>query len=720
MALDIASRPPAAPGTVRTDRSRGRIEEIHGLRGIALALVAAFHLFGNGRVSGGVDVFLVLSGFLATRSHLGRVTRGDLRLVEYYGRTFLRLVLPALVVLAACWVLTLLVAPEMSWHQTGREIIASALYYLNWEMISGQLAYGAAGPEASPLQHFWSLSVQGQFFLAWPLVILAFGALAGRAGSRATRVLAAAVVGLATVASFAFAVQLSRANQPEAYFHTGARFWELGAGALLAIVLPRVRMPAPVAGFLAAAGLALVVSCGFVIDGGAVFPGPLALWPVAGALLVVLGSVSERPTLVRRALNLRPVTFVADISYGLYLWHWVLLVAFLQWRQHETISVPDAALLLGVAGVLAWATHKALDPLHAAAVRRSRATPLIAAVAAVGLVAGGSYAGLQAVDRAQAAEQARIDELVSGGEHPCLGAAVLDPAKRPCEAPELEGVMVPAVATLDTDQHSVEGCWSNKERPVELRICTVGPATGYDRHLFAVGDSHNHALAGAYQWIAERYNWRIDVAGRAGCHWNSRSRLAAGTELAGLCDQWNQQVTEHLRAIPELDAIIATHSARTSVQNAPGEGDDRIVALANGLAEQWALRPSGATRIIALKDVPVFEYSATRYWSEVVPCVTEAGPGKAAAACSRPRADVVAGDGLREAARRDPNAVFVDATDLYCGPETCSPVIGHAIVYRDGFHLTGVYARSVAPYLGELFADALSGEPGRVVEHRWG
>lgn len=713
MFSDTKTRPRhvAVVAPVRSEQ-RARIEEIHGLRGVALVLVAAFHLFGDGRVSGGVDVFLVVSGFLATRSLLGRATRGELRLIPYYGRTFLRLALPALVVLGAAWVLMFLVAPETSWHQTGREIIASAVYGLNWEMISGQLAYGAAGPAASPLQHFWSLSVQGQFFVVWPLVILALASVVrnARTPTPALRRLFAVVVGLGTAASFVFAVWLSGQNQAEAYFHTGARFWELGIGALAAMVLPKVRMPGPVAGLLGVAGLVLVVSCGFVIDGGSAFPGPLALWPVTGVLLVVLGSVSERPTVVRRALRLRPVTFVADISYGLYLWHWVLLIAFLQWRRHDTVAVPHAAAILVVAGLLAWVTHKVVDPPHAAAVRRSSATPLIAAATCIGLFTAASVVGLNLLDRTQAAENARIDAVMTGADQRCLGAAAMDPEKQPCVDPGLEGLLVPVVSTLHTDQHDVKGCWSNRERPVELRICTVGPTEEYTKHLFAVGDSHSHALAGAYRRIAVEHDWRIDIAGRTGCHWNARPRVSDEPELIRLCTEWNELVAAHVTSHPGLDAIIVTHSARAAVRSEPGE--NRVEALATGLQQAWAQRPSKATRILALKDVPIFEPNANVYWRDVVHCIEEAGPERAGDACSRPRSAVVIDEGLRQAAERDPNAVFIDRTDLYCGPERCSPVVGHAIVYRDGYHLTGVYARTLAPYLGESLAEALDQEPG--------
>ncbi|EGD45320.1 acyltransferase family domain protein, partial [Nocardioidaceae bacterium Broad-1] len=330
--------------------SSQRIAEIHGLRGLALALVVVFHLFGNGRVSGGVDVFLALTGFLVTRSLVRRVTSSELHLADHYGRTFLRLSAPMLVVLAGTAVLMVAVMPRSMWSSTLREIAASAAYVLNWEMIRSQLAYGAAGPSASPLQHFWSLAVQGQFLLVWPLVVVVLGRLA----RRRLRLVMAVAVALATAASFVFAWRLGAADQQVAYFHSWARFWELGAGSLIALGLDRLRPPVVVRPVLAWLGLALVASSGFVLDGAALFPGPWALWPVGGALLVVIGSGSSARWGPQHLLAVRPLRFVADISFPLYLWHWPLLVAWLSWTYATRTNLLAAVVVLSGSAVLAW------------------------------------------------------------------------------------------------------------------------------------------------------------------------------------------------------------------------------------------------------------------------------------------------------------------------------------------------------------------------------
>ncbi|PUB20160.1 peptidoglycan/LPS O-acetylase OafA/YrhL [Promicromonospora sp. AC04] len=289
-----APSPASTPPPTSTAAPR-RIGAVDGLRGLALTLVVAFHLFGNGRVSGGVDVFLLLSGYFATGALLRRAESGTLRLAAHYAHTLARLLPAALVVLATVTVALLTLAPRMRWSSGLREVGASATFWENWELVHASLAYGAAGPGASPLQHFWSLSVQGQFFAAWPLVVLGLVVVAQRR-VRAGRTLltpgrlVAVVTGIATAASFGYALWLVSADQPVAYFSTFTRFWEIGAGALLALALRR-GVPFRGQSILGWAGLALVVGSGFLVDGARVFPGASALVPVGGGALVLLATV---------------------------------------------------------------------------------------------------------------------------------------------------------------------------------------------------------------------------------------------------------------------------------------------------------------------------------------------------------------------------------------------------------------------------------------------
>lgn len=696
----------------------GHISEIHGLRGIALALVVAFHLFGNGRVSGGIDVFLVISGFLATRSLVGRAERGRVTLGEHYGRTFARLAAPALIVLAATAVLMVAFIPQTLWTQTTRELVAAATYTLNWELIASQLTYGAAGPSSTPVQHFWSLAVQGQFFLLWPLVVVGLALVlrvVARGRLRRRLSLARVLFVLTAVAfavSFAYAFKVSAADQAAAYFNSFTRFWEIAAGALTALALRRLSLPEKSKPYAAWIGLALVVSCGFVMDGADHFPGPAALWPVAGALLVMVGSTpSTRGP--RRLLETRPLRFVADISYELYLWHWPLLIAWLYYTGGDRLTVASAAGVLVVSTLLAWATNRLVTrQVQTYVIRPGGPRALIVTVAALGLALVAGAQGLNAIDRSEQRAIAEAAQLASADPYvtECLGAAAMAAAVEGeiCENPALTGRISPAIAAIGDDEDNRPNCWSFKERPVRFTACPQGTLTGYTKRMLVVGDSHAVAPTGAFDLVGKEHGWRIDVAARAACHWSHRELGWNFGDNRAACRAWNDQLEDYLDA-PEqkdLDAIIVTHSARKLTK--PIGSETRWEATVNGMVEAWAARPSTEVEIVALIDNPMFEPDPAAYLRNDLGCISQHPPETAGRACGKPRTEVLKDDPHREAIARDPNGAIIDLTRLYCDEELCPAVIGNVIVYRDGNHLTARYARSLAPYLGRELARILA------------
>lgn len=405
-------------GSQREPNQRRFIREINGTRGLALVLVVVFHLFGNGRVSGGVDVFLVISAYLLTASLLRRIpnaptsgsrncspfgTFRSFQLGRHYSRVAGRLFPSAAVVLASVGIAGYFLVPSPQHSQLFREILASALYYENWELISSQLSYAAAGPNTSPLQHFWSLAVQGQFFAVWPLVFAVATAflVSSRMPTRAA--LFVLILG-STFLSAWYAFTMVQFDQQTAYFSTFTRFWELGAGALLAFLPARIRLPQFIREALAWCGIAMIVSSGFILDGGQLFPGPAALWPVLATLFIIVGAVSgDRETSVAQALSVPPVMFLSRISYQLYLWHWPILIFYLLGRGQEAVGPRGAAVVLVISVFAAWGTERLLhrDRSVPSELYKHRAysRPLsrpILATAAVSLVALGAGLALAA------------------------------------------------------------------------------------------------------------------------------------------------------------------------------------------------------------------------------------------------------------------------------------------------------------------------------------
>ena len=219
-------------------------------------------------------------------------------------------------------------------------------------------AYEAAGADTSVFQHIWSLSVQGQFYLLWPVLTIVAVVVARRLGMRARTAMIVVSV-LVMAASFPFAVYMHHAQQANAYLNTGTRLWQLAFGALIALlgaeVLPRAIRP--VTGWI---GLLLIITCGFFLDGGQLFPGPWALWPVLGFALVMWSEHDARWG-VTRVLQLRPFAWVGDISYAFYLWHWPILVLWISHSGHERVGLLEAVGILALAITLAQLTLRLVE-----------------------------------------------------------------------------------------------------------------------------------------------------------------------------------------------------------------------------------------------------------------------------------------------------------------------------------------------------------------------
>ncbi|WP_286308775.1 acyltransferase family protein [Agromyces mangrovi Wang et al. 2018] len=653
-----------------------------------------FHLFGAGRVSGGVDVFLFVSGFLLTASLARSAARGNsIELGRRYGRMLLRLVPAAVVVLVATGVMVVLLLPANTWIQNGTELIASALYLENWELIRSQLAYGAAGPDTSPFQHFWSLSIQGQYFFAWPAAVALITMLIRPDSAR--RVLAMCVAALA-VASFAYAVWSNARDAQVAYFDSFARFWEFAAGALLAIGYRR-RPPLreglrTVIGWL---GLILVLASGWLVDGASSFPSVPALVPIGGAILVVLAAGSPTRFGADRALELRSVRLLARISYPLYLWHWPVLIGYLALRDREAVGPLGAMAVLLLASALALATQRwVVEPILALrptmGVRRTVLLPLSVVLATVLTAALGVSAQAAQRDRALAEAKALQADAPA-----CLGAAALDPVLDPCHNPDLAGTLVPAIDGIEGDDDNRPECWARGDTG-ELTLCTVG-STEPTRHLLAIGDSHNNTLIGVYERIADEYGWSIDVAGHSGCYLTTAPQFKPSERSSQNCRTWVGAAMDHI-AESDYDAVIVTHSRGARLDGVARA--DALSVRVDGLLEAWSVRDRDVP-VIAIQDNPLFSRS-------IIECVAAHGLD-AAAECTRPRAEALPDGGLAGAAAADPNAHLIDLVDYMCGPETCSPVVGNVIVTRDGRHLTATFAHTLTPYLGPRLREIVEG-----------
>ncbi len=304
--------------------------DIQALRALAVGVVIVNHIWPSRLTGGyvGVDVFFVISGFLIT-THLLKELQGGgrIRLIRFYARRMRRLLPAALLVLAVSAVLVWRFLPYPRWEREGQEILSSAFYVENWFLAARSVNYSALNDAASVAQHYWSLSVEEQFYLVWPLLL--WGVWKMTRGRVKMQVIGIALV---IVVSLSGCVWYTMADPAPAYFVTPARFWEFGLGGLLALLgltsakHRLISQPTQVIWqILAIAGFGLIAWSAMTYSHVTAFPGWAALVPAVGTALVIHGGTVVTDTWHGVITSFKPIQYAGDISYSLYLWHWPLI-----------------------------------------------------------------------------------------------------------------------------------------------------------------------------------------------------------------------------------------------------------------------------------------------------------------------------------------------------------------------------------------------------------
>ncbi|WP_322632897.1 acyltransferase family protein [Glycomyces albidus] len=654
--------------------------EIQGLRAFAVLLVAVYHIW-FGRVSGGVDVFLFLTGFLITGSLLRGVERdGRVQPVAFLARLARRLFPAAAVVLLAVLLMGWLLLPGTRQYDVACETVASALYFENWTLASNTVDYLARDKPLSPLQHFWSLSIQGQFYLAW-LVLVALAAAAAKALKASPR--AAVLAGCAAVfaGSLAYSVAATAERQQWAYFDTGARLWEFALGGMLAIALPFLKLPERVRVVLGWTGLAALLSCGALLEVSTMFPGWIALWPTGAALLVIVSGTTGSRWGADRLLTWRPLAAVGDHSYSLYLWHWPILVAYLYIAGRSTATVLGGVLVLGLSLAAAYLTKRFVEDRTAP--RRTSTRRWSVAVAAAFLVpvvvtAGAAQA--QLAERQERLEAEIAEALEDGDAYP--GAAVLDDPALAESLPE----DMPLLPPLETVAQDLPRVYKGEDDcDGARRLCVFGDAEG-QRTVALVGASRIAHYFPAFEQAALGNGWRLLVLSKSSCQFTSEPGIEeVRGEFDADCAEYNEWALGQLEE--QRPDLVVTLSGRAHTD------DERAYP---GFVDRWRELDAWGIPVLALRDLP-------RFPDPVPECVARIGAG----ACvfeAEPSHDPTDPSAALEDV--PDNVAFADLTPYVCPDGECPAAIGNILVYRDTSHLTDTYAATLAPFVERTVLDA--------------
>ncbi|MCR4513384.1 acyltransferase family protein [Aeromicrobium sp. 50.2.37] len=687
--------------------TQGPVEETHqqrldveGMRAIAIGTVLAFHAglpwFAGGFV--GVDVFFVLSGFLITGLLARELSRsGRVRLGRFWARRARRLLPASALVLLFSTAVTWFALPLTQRGAFGGDIVSAALYVVNWRLADRSVDYLAEDVGASPVQHFWSLAVEEQFYLVWPVLLLLVALLARK------RVLRGAflVLALVALASFAWAVHLSRTDPAPAFFVSTTRAWELAVGGLLALAAPQVhRVPAVARAALGWMGLLAVGCAALAFDGSTTWPGVATLVPVLGTAAMLASGVVPTRGGPGTLLSLKPLVWLGGLSYSLYLWHWPVLVAGEALIDDFRIRHGVVLTLLSV--VPAWLSLRYVENPIRFGVRFKpdvRSLQLGAVLTSVGvalglvLVLAPGVSGLEratpqqaqgaralldsSADATDPADQRRLDRV-----RPLPQDASDDRPAFYDEKPECQ------VAADDDD----------------VEVCAWGD-TDADRTVVIVGDSKIGQWQPVLADIASDEGWRLLQITKSACTFTD-SYLSTGGSADRSCRTWGQRA---LRTIEDLDPdLVLTSGGRNTALADVASTQASQDAMADGLTSIWGRLTDRGIPVAVLLDnprpstIPVYECVAENV-DDLQSCTFDLDEGRrGSGAPAQQEAAARAGVGV------------IDLTDVVCPDgRRCPAVIGDVLVYRQGTHLTVTFVRSAREQLERALSAVGNGSFGQ-------
>jgi peptidoglycan/LPS O-acetylase OafA/YrhL len=647
--------------------------DVEGLRGIAILLVVAFHAGVSWAAGGyvGVDIFFVISGYFITALLAREVaSTGDVDLSEFYARRARRLLPAFLLVLVATLAAALWLYAPIDQRPIASDARAVALSSGNILFARSAVNYHAASE--NPFLHTWSLAVEEQFYLIWPLLFAWIGRAYGFAGATHKRLIT--WVAVAGVVSFVASVWVTRVAQPWAFFGMPTRIWEFALGGLAALLVS-TQARRPRGTLLQLLGLAAIGIAALVFHDATPYPGVAALLPTLGTVALLVGGEAAPTGLVTRLLDARWLRWLGRLSYSWYLWHWPLVgaAAVVDWE----IGVQGRLLWSAVALVLAWLTYRFVEePIRHGGVLRDRPYVLnaVALGASVG-VAMMAHASISIADRnASSPEQQQYAAAREDGmAHDCWGS-LLENATAPC----LFG---------DTSSRTT---------------------------VVLMGDSHAEHWLPAMDRIGRERGWKIVAMVKPACPVADVEQLVSSRlkRYYTECTQWRRSMLSRIVKLHPDAVILSSYDHYVDADGARSASGVTPAVWREGLRRTYRRLSDAGISTVAIRDVPSPGF-------DVPACLSRRASrapftGKACeydlARSLRPEAvgaQIAAARGVRRLA-------VIDMNDRVCSTPRCRVVRGGAIVYRDGDHLTATFSESQAPILAERIlasVPALRGSP---------
>lgn len=644
--------------------------DIQGLRALAVAAVVIFHVWPEALPGGyvGVDVFFVISGYLITGLLLReQESNGRINLTGFYARRIRRLLpVASVTLLCTCVAAAFLMSPT-EFGGLAREVIASAFYVENWLLVNRSVDYLAQDVAPSPVQHFWSLSVEEQFYIFWPALMLLAAAAGRRCGWQVRRSVGAALV-LVLLCSLAHGIHVSFTDPAPGYFLTSTRVWELAMGGVLALMPLAApgRVSGRIAGWL---GFSLIVAACVFYTNRLPFPGYEALLPVVGAMLLLHARLPSEGVL-GRMLGSPPAQYLGELSYSIYLWHWPLVVFYPLLTGRAVAHLQDGVVVVLLSIGLAHISKHLIEDRFRHGVPGERIRPWVVGGVFTFAVVAGAFSLQQLGAR--------------GGAAKLTGDATTNAA----------GPGDPMVARNDLAAAYAENCIA-PSRGEDVRVCRYGDPQG--RPVVAVGDSHMVHWLPALSAIARERGIDLHAITKTGCALMTLQESEVDTPERRSCAVWNTAAMRYIADLKPKAMIVANSSGATHML---GPSPDKEARVAERMARAWkqVREQAGVVDILAFRETP-------RMREDPPECI-RLNKGDVAA-CSYPQSGAVGRSLVELAAGQVAGVTVVNMNDVICPGGVCAPVVNGVYVWRDKHHLTASFVESIEADVSKKMANKL-------------
>jgi len=673
-------------GTAPEDRSFR--PDVEGLRAVAVLLVVLYHA-GVAELSGGyvgVDVFFVISGFVITGVLLReRASTRRTSILSFYARRFRRIVPAATVVIIVTVVLSYVLLGVVGGNRSATDGIWAAIFLANFHFASIGTNYLTEFQAPSPLQNFWSLSVEEQFYVVYPTLFL----LVGRA-RMALSFRARLAFGLSVVIALSFAASVFQTSSSPtvAYFSPFTRAWELALGALVAAGAPWLRrLPARVAATMTWVGLGLIALAAVLLNSETPYPGSAVAVPVVGAALVIAGGTVVSRYSAESLLRLWPFRQLGRLSYSLYLWHWPILILAAESAGATNLPVTKNLQWLLVALGLSIITYFVIEnPIrHSSRLNRNRLLSIglgIALIAATLTVGVGELRVHAATYTPEAASESSTKDAASAASVASLVASAPRIHTLPAD-------LDPPLGVSALGWPWASACWANGSQ-TSVPPCLFGDPHG-TRSMVVVGDSHSQMWFYTINAIAKKAHWQLWYLSKSYCP----AALLQFTkdQLGGeysTCDSWHQFVINRINRL-DPDVVIVTQENRAPPNNAKPYSNAQ---WEDGTKAFFQLIRAPRAHFVIIGNIPMLPQTGpdciARHTNDVQACSAT----RAASETPYHQAEAAAVESF--------GGRYIDPTPWFCS-NVCTPVIGNYDVYFDHYHMMGPYGL----YLEGVLAQAL-------------